>query len=330
MKAWKFAVGLFLPLSNFAEAQSVTTAHRCLVDSLDSTQALERNRYVKACYPDLIWAHAASIRGARPASYEEAWTIVQKSIEMNGNRLLPRPNHYTPVYLNNPSVDAPLNWTAPRVGPTEAERASAAATAAYCAKPENVAPTDPVYGPIGFDYRYRCKSSCFAPEVRVFFEDSYLAMKDAYEKRPEKIKVAKESSSFDRMVFELQKVKEWTASIRSEPYVLRTFLTESGRTLRVTGNHPLVTADGYFREAKDIAAGDLLVNADGTPEEVISASDATYFGKVYNVQPEGTSAKGNVIVAEGFLSGTAFVQNEGYEFINERVFRSELPSELVR
>ncbi|RYZ90706.1 MAG: hypothetical protein EOP04_03100 [Proteobacteria bacterium] len=322
----------FAVLTLAGQAFAAGTAARCSVDSLAPQEAIARNRYVKACHPNVIWEHSTALNGGNiPTSYEEAWKVVQKSLEMNGTRQLPRPNHYTPVYLDSPTEDVPMTWTAPKVGPTDAESATPGDFTAYCAKPENVVPAaDLTNGPIGFLFNYRCKSSCFAPEVRVFFENSYLTMKDAFEKRPEKIAVATEYSTFDKMVFKLKEVSEWTSSIRSEPYVLREFKLANGASFRVTRNHPLVTADGFFREAQDINAGDSLVRADGKAEVIASADDQNFFGKVYNVQPEGTTPKGNVIVAEGYLSGTAFVQNEGYEFINERVFRAELPVSLVK
>lgn len=307
------------------------TAHRCQIDSLTPSEALARNQYVKTCFPKIIWDHASLLNGSRrPATFEDAWQLIHKSLEMNGLRPHPRPNHYTPIYLDKPEADTPLSWAAPKVGPTEADLASPEATQAYCARSENVAPVDPVLGPIGFHLNYRCISSCFAPEVRVYFSDSYVSMKEAFEQKPEQITVLDETSTFDKMSFHLQNIDLWTASIRSEPHDLRVFTTANGQSFRVTPNHPLVTSDGYFREAKDIKTGDSLVRADGNPEQITAIDDQKYFGKVYNVQPEGKSAKGNIIVAEGFLSGSNYIQNEGYEFINERIFRAEIPLDLVR
>lgn len=306
------------------------TALRCQTDSLSPTQALARNQYVKTCFPKIIWDHASLLNGSRrPVNFDEAWKLVHKSLELNGTRPHPRPNHYTPIYLEKPEVDIPLSWTAPTVGPTAADLTDADTTQAYWTLPENVPPNDPVYGPIGFHLNFRCMSSCFAPEVRVFFSDSYLPMGKAFETKPKKITVLSETATFESMSYRIENVNLWTTSIRSEPHELLVFTTASGQSFRVTPNHPLVTADGYFREAKDITEGTSLVKADGSPALVTSIQDQQYFGKVYNVQPEGATAKGNIIVAEGLLSGSNYVQNEGYEFVNERVFRSELPLDLV-
>lgn len=310
---------------------AAATALRCQVDSLDAAQAHERNRYVKTCFPDVIWKHATLLNGSRkPTHFDEAWKLVHKSLEMNGTRPLERPSHYTPVFLASPSADHPIPWTAPKVGPVDADLVDENTKQAFCNRPENVPPVDPVLGAIGFQLNYRCISSCFAPEVRVFFADSYIPMEKAFEVKPEKITVLSEKATFDNMSYRTEDIDLWTTSIRSEPHTLRNITTGNGHSLRVTPNHPLVTADGYMRLAQDIKPGDSLVHADGTPAPISSIKDEDYFGKVYNVQPKGKSAKGNIIIAEGFLSGSNFIQNEGYEFVNERIFRSELPLELVR
>ena len=322
-----FALGLLAQVS-FADTAA---PHRCMVDRLSPEEALGRNRYVKTCFPSVIWDTATILNGMKkPNSFEDAWSLVQIVLELNGNRPRPRPFHFTPIYLDNPKADAQIGWTAPKVAPTSEDLISAESTKAYCSRPENVPPVNSPFGPIGFRSGYTCLSSCYAPEVRVYFSSGYLPMKTAFETRPKQITVVSESSTLDNLSYRNEDISLWTASIRSEPHVLRVLTMSSGKTLRITDNHPLVLSDGFVREAKDIKIGDSLVRSDGTPEQIIKVVNQDYFGKVYNVQPKGESAKGNIVIAEGYLSASNYYQNDGYELINERIFRSELPEEILR
>jgi hypothetical protein len=321
-----FALGMLAQVA-FANSASL----RCEVDNLNPEEALGRNRYIKACFPEVIWENATRLNGMRrPNSIEDAWSLVQTVFELAGTKPRNKPLYYTPVFLNNPAVDAQIGWAAPKVAPSSEDLTSAESTKAYCARPENVPPVNLNNGPVGFRSKFTCTSSCYAPEVRVYFSSGYLPMKTAFETRPKQITVVSESSTLDNLSYRNEDISRWTVSIRSEPHVLRVLTMSSGKTMRITDNHPLVLSDGFVREAKDIKTGDSLVRSDGTPEQIIKVVNQDYFGKVYNVQPKGESAKGNIVIAEGYLSASNYYQNDGYELINERIFRSELPEEILR
>ena len=333
----KLKLYTFLSLLSTAELSANTTNARCQIDSLNPDEAKGRNEYVKACYPDVIWNHAAVLSGTgqRPATFKEAWELAEGYLHYLVKTPVnsidrPRPLHYTPIFVNRPEGDSPMPWSAPRVGPTAEESASDATIKEYCKKPNHVAPVSPSNGAIGFHYLYRCTSSCYAPHVRVFFDNRYLAVKDAFDSKAEKVTVLKDGSTFNNMSYRYADVEHWTVSIRSEPHVLKNITMSSGRVLSVTPNHPLVDGEGYVREADKLQAGDSLVRHDGSREEIIRIDDEDYFGKVYNLKPNGNTAKGNLLIAEGYLSGSDYIQNDGSHIVNERLFRADLPLELVR
>ncbi len=154
----KLPLGILLGLlTQAAFAEQVVL--RCADDDLAQDEALGRNQYVKACFPEVIWVHATKLNGMiKPNTFEDAWSLVQMVFELNGrSRPLVRPKYYSPVFLDNPNADAVIGWMAPKVGPTSEDLSSPESTKAYCARPENNPPVNPVYGTVGFRYSFACR-----------------------------------------------------------------------------------------------------------------------------------------------------------------------------
>jgi hypothetical protein len=51
---------------------------------------------------------------------------------------------------------------------------------------------------------------------------------------------------------------------------------------------------------------------------------------VFNIQPEADSQPGQIVIAQGFLSGSSWFQNDGYEYVNRLILRRNVPEELFQ
>ena len=148
-----FALGLLAQVS-FADTAA---PHRCIVARLSPEEALGRNRYVKACFPEVILENATKLNGMiKPNSFEKAWSLVQPVFELDGSRPRKKPLYFTPIFLNNSGADAQIGWTAPTVAPTSEDLTSAESIKEYCARPENVPPVHQIYGTVGFKGMFAC------------------------------------------------------------------------------------------------------------------------------------------------------------------------------
>ncbi len=82
--------------------------------------------------------------------------------------------------------------------------------------------------------------------------------------------------------------------------------------------------------AETLKAGDSLMTAEGKADAITSIETVDYFGKVYNIDMGNEVIEDNIIVAQGFLSGTVYFQNEGLENLNRLILRnSDLLSDTM-
>lgn len=316
---------LLIPVLVSFQALGNSTIHRCSVDNLNPEQARGRNRYVNACSPQTIVAAAQLFRRNTFAGTQaDAWRVVSEVLEKDGGIMpKPRPHHFTPIIEGAP--EAPVTWAAPTVGPSEVQFADAAFIADFCARSENAIPAGNV-----FNASYRCMSSCFAPEVRVFFKEGYVAIKDAVDANViRQVVVLDKGSTISSPKYVLAGITNWVKSIRSEKQDYLTFRTEDGGNLKVTPNHPMIDGEGMLKEASKLKLGDSLVRANGQRIHITEIEPSKEFGKVYNLQTENKTAKGNIIVAEGFLTGSAYLQDSGSVYLDQQILRAELPDSIL-
>jgi hypothetical protein len=120
------------------------------------------------------------------------------------------------------------------------------------------------------------------------------------------------------------KVDNWVTEMMDTEHEIREFHLQSGRTLRLTPNHPVVTEFGTMKTAAEFQAGESLVQLGGSLDRIISINDVQYFGKVYNLFVQSNAVHKNIVVTNGYLNGTAFFQNEGASQMNRVMFRNRM------
>ncbi|WP_437650733.1 Hint domain-containing protein [Sorangium sp. So ce362] len=174
-----------------------------------------------------------------------------------------------------------------------------------------------------------CRSSCYKPTVKLLYDGGYTPIGEATGARLPGIVTLAEGATLDQPTLELGRVSRYTIESSDTNHQLVVIETRGGGRLVVTGNHPLVDGAGYMREASTLAVREHLARVDGSKDEIVRIGIESFFGKVYNVTPEGESLESQIVVAEGFLSGSAWYQNDGAEYLNRDIFRLNLPDELV-
>jgi hypothetical protein len=55
----------------------------------------------------------------------------------------------------------------------------------------------------------------------------------------------------------------------------------------------------------------------------------TEFTKVYNLKPTTTDLTSNILVAQGYLSGSVRYQNEYIKYLNRVLLRHNIPSSVI-
>jgi hypothetical protein len=271
---------------------------RCSHDSLSITESLRRLDWMKACQNQIpvVKTFFDIIGGADQLSMY----LNDTSSSLYG-KARPRPLYVTFSTTNN----AP--WIAPKTFDSKNYN---------CTVPADLK----VFG--------ICTSSCYTPDQRLLFdvagEQKYIPILEAINQNQQSIVTLGPDSVLEKLIFTTTPIAHFVSELVDTNHKILIFKTQASGKLSVTFNHPLVASDGVIREASDFKVGDQLVRADGNFDEIISIEEIVYPGKVHNVLPYGETTSGNILVAEGFLSGSAYFQNDGVNYLNQQILRSNL------
>jgi hypothetical protein len=204
------------------------------------------------------------------------------------------------------------------------------------------APVDrnaPCTVPPGFKVMAFCTSSCYTPDQVLLFPEGYTSIKVARDLFLPKIVTLDEESSLGKVGLKETDVASYTEEVRNAWHDILVFNTENGGELKVTKNHPIIDQGGKVRAAESFKVGDALmhVDVDGSSDSAYTEADfitsvtpVRYFGKVYNVTPKTDSLKSNIVIAQGFLNGSAHYQNEGANYLNRKILRSTIPARILQ
>jgi hypothetical protein len=208
------------------------------------------------------------------------------------------PEEHAGYYTN------PKNWFAPTRAPKgEADLDSA------CAIPDKYR--------IGFI----CLSSCYTPDMMLSFNIGDVDVESAYQENLQDILSVSAESTIEKMVMQYRPVKNHIRSIIDGKHEIIKFLTDSGKVLKVTPNHPLVNGNGQMMRADRFKQGDFLVNVDGGKEKIVALTGQEFHGKVYNVEIDANHYTDQILVAQGLLSGDLSFQNENTRYLERILFR---------
>lgn len=169
-----------------------------------------------------------------------------------------------------------------------------------------------------------CVAGCFPADAQVTFAEGDVEIKEAYDKGRLDLVTLSPEASLDELDYIENQVEAYTVDIVEAWQTIYTFDMKSGGRLRVTDAHPVLVADGTMRVAKSLEVGDSLVRADGSEDPIADVQVDRFFGKVYHVKPTTLDYSSNIIVAQGYLNGSARYQNEFLDMVNGVILRRSL------
>jgi len=160
----------------------------------------------------------------------------------------------------------------------------------------------------GWVVKALCSPSCYPADQLLWFEQGDVPLLDAINNSLPRIMTLAPHATVDAPKFVVRPVQNYTRSWREGNETILTFKMASGGQLRVTSNHPMLTSDGVMNEASKIFVGQSLVKANGAFDTILDIQSKVEFGKVYNVSPESGNPVENILVAQGYLTGSAAYQ----------------------
>ncbi|MCK6588802.1 MAG: cell surface protein, partial [Polyangiaceae bacterium] len=174
-----------------------------------------------------------------------------------------------------------------------------------------------------------CEAGCYTGEQEVRFGDELLPIGRAFASGETKVTTLSPGATFDSLTFIVNDIARWTADIAPADQQLITLRMQSGGELRVTTEHPILTSEGVMKRAMDLVAGESLVREDGSPDPIESTETQTVFTRVYNLRPVTLDLATNIIVAQGYLNGSARYQSEYVKYLNRVLLRKKIPAGLI-
>jgi hypothetical protein len=152
----------------------------------------------------------------------------------------------------------------------------------------------------------------------------YTPFVEALQQNLQYVATLQSQSSMSANTVVKTKVDTWVTELMDTEHDIIKFTMASGRTLKLTPNHPLLSDDGSMNLAADFEVGDNLVALGGITDRITSIEQQKHFGKVYNLFVKTNDVHKNIVITNGYLNGTAFFQNEGAKNLNRNLFRKKL------
>lgn len=174
-----------------------------------------------------------------------------------------------------------------------------------------------------------CESGCYAPDQSLRFSDGDVNIVDAMKAQRDDLVTLTSDATLDDLATQTSRVYSYTADIRDAEQVLYQITTASGGALRVTDEHPVLTSEGRLVKAEKLRVGDQLLKADGTPDLITGIVKEDYFGKVYNIKPVSRERVSNVLIAQGYLVGSARFQNDDVGYMNRALLFRAVPDAVM-
>ena len=163
-----------------------------------------------------------------------------------------------------------------------------------------------------------CRSSCFTKTVAVLTPEGFRTAENFHSDETLGEVSITQDSKIGNVMTESRKVAAKVASLVEGKHEIFVIKTETGKVIKVTPNHPLVSGSGHFVIGKAVQEGSSLLNEFGEAEKVISVKKKDYFGKVYNVALDGRkgSYTDKIFVLGGLLLRDADIQNDDIAKVN--------------
>jgi hypothetical protein len=174
-----------------------------------------------------------------------------------------------------------------------------------------------------------CESSCYTPDQSLRFSDGDVNIVEAMKAKRDDVVTLTPDATLDGLSLQTSRVYSYTTEIRDAENVIYNLTTASGGSLRVTNEHPIITSEGRIVKAEKLIIGDELLKADGTPDMITEIEKTVHFGKVYNIKPASTVPVANILIAQGYLVGSARFQNDDIDYMNRVLLFRGVPDDVM-
>ncbi|WNG20725.1 Hint domain-containing protein [Cystobacter fuscus] len=174
-----------------------------------------------------------------------------------------------------------------------------------------------------------CEPGCYTPDQRILFQSGEVQVEKAQKAGADDLVTLSAESTLDAVQLVNNTVERYTVDRDPVNQQVLDFRMASGGKLTVTREHPLVTSQGSLRKAKEFIVGEHLVKQDGSLDKIVTIEERAYYGKVYNLRPVSRDLTSNILVAEGYLNGSARFQSEYVEELNRLILRNNVPDDVI-
>jgi intein/homing endonuclease len=174
-----------------------------------------------------------------------------------------------------------------------------------------------------------CESSCYTPDQSLRFSQGDVNIVEALQTNRSDLVTLSPDATLDDLTTQTSKVLNYTRELREAKNPIIKLTTASGGSLSVTTEHPVLTSNGRLVKAETLVEGDELLLANGTPDPIIHVEKESYFGRVYNIKPVSPEPVANILIAQGFLVGSARFQNDDVAYINRVLLFRGVPDEVM-
>jgi len=174
-----------------------------------------------------------------------------------------------------------------------------------------------------------CVAGCYTPEQKLLFSKGEVTVRDAQETRRTDVVTLRTIATMERLAFQVGKVAAYTVDIFDTDQAVLNIRTKSGGLLRVTPNHPIVDGSGVVRQASEFSVGDDLIRENGSFDPIVSIDKEMFYGKTYNLKPDTFDPMTNIVVAQGFLSGSGRYQDKTVIEGNRTLLRRNIPESAL-
>jgi len=174
-----------------------------------------------------------------------------------------------------------------------------------------------------------CESSCYTPDQNLRFATGDVNIVDAMKTKRDDLVTLAPDATLDQLATQTSQVFSYTTEIRDAEHVIYKLTTASGGSLSVTNEHPLVISSGQLVQAQKLHPGDELLKADGTIDPITQVEKTTYVGKVYNIKPMSREPVANILIAQGYLVGSARFQNDDVDYMNRVLLFRGVPADVM-
>lgn len=266
-------------------------AHRCSQDSLSNSEAAGRYSWMVKCQDKV------------PVIKEFLENF--DNVKVAGNDIDSSKRKLYPTFMNR-ATKPEKPWIAPKVATAGCEVPSTVYVAAVCV------------------------SSCATPEQQIIADvkaqgqGKYVSFIEALTKNYSHVVTLKNTNSMSSSAVEKTPVAQWVTELVDGEHDIIVFTMKSGRTIKLTTNHPLVASNGMMKQASEFKVGDSLVQLGGRLDAIVSLEHIKHYGKVYNLFVKSSEIQKNIVITNGYLNGTAFFQNEGAQNMNRALFKNKM------